>query len=282
MAVPPLQGLINAGHEIQLVVSNPDRRRSRRGEPEPTPVKAAALEAGLPVTDDPDDVLGVSADLGVVVAFGQIIRPPLLDHLKMLNIHFSLLPRWRGAAPVERAILAGDQVTGVCLMEVAEGLDTGDVYARAEIPIDREQTAQALRCDLVEVGTDLLVKTLAGELPKPVPQSETGVTYARKLSPEDLRIDWTGTAEEEARKVRVGGAWTTFRGKRLKLVGLASPAVSDAVEESGPPGSIRGASVLCGSGALLVAEVQPEAKKPMSFADWINGAQPGADEVLGA
>jgi methionyl-tRNA formyltransferase len=278
MAVPLLEALIGAGHDIPLVVSNPDRRRSRRGDLQPTPVKAAALNAGLRVTDDPNEVLGVAADLGVVVAFGQIIRPPLLEHLKMLNIHFSLLPRWRGAAPVERAILAGDSETGVCIMEVAEGLDTGDVYARCKVPIGAEQTAAELREVLVGLGNTLLVETLADELPQPIPQSESGATYAKKLSTDDLRVDWSGSAEQEARKVRVGGAWTTFREKRLKVVSLASPPVTEGT--GGPPGSIAAGRVECGSGALAIAEVQPEGKKVLAFADWVNGAQPGPEERL--
>ncbi len=117
-----------------------------------SPVKAAALELGLPVTDQIDDVLDVGADLGVVVAYGRIIRPHVLDALPMVNLHFSLLPRWRGAAPVERAILAGDERTGVCVMAVEEGLDTGGIYATAEVPIGPDQTADELRTELVEPG----------------------------------------------------------------------------------------------------------------------------------
>jgi len=130
MAVPPLRALHDAGHDIALVVSGADKRRGRGGATSPSPVKAVALELGLPVTADPDDVLAVAADLGVVVAYGRIIRPHVLAHLPMVNLHFSLLPRWRGAAPVERAILAGDDRTGVCVMAVEETLDTGGVYAR--------------------------------------------------------------------------------------------------------------------------------------------------------
>ena len=126
-SVVPLRALADAGHHIALVVSQPDRRRGRGRQTSPSPVKAAALELGLPVTDDVDDALAVGADLGVVVAFGRLIRPHVLAALPMVNIHFSLLPRWRGAAPVERAILAGDARTGVDLMGVEEGLDTGAV-----------------------------------------------------------------------------------------------------------------------------------------------------------
>ncbi len=287
--MPPLQALIAAGHEIALVVSNPDRRRSRRGEASPTPVKAAALEAGLRVTADPDDVLGVDADLGVVVAFGQIIRPNLLDHLKMLNIHFSLLPRWRGAAPVERAILAGDTETGVCLMEVAEGLDTGGIYATDPLPIEHDSTAATLREDLVRLGTDLLVETLHGELPVPEPQSPDGVTYAKKLSPAEMEIDWSASVGEETRKIRVGGAWSTFRGKRIKVLavaptdGPASPAEEEDTQTPDmQPGSVERSGVACGDGVMQVIEVQPEGKRPMLFVDWVNGAQPDPTELFGS
>ncbi|MEO7442120.1 MAG: methionyl-tRNA formyltransferase, partial [Acidimicrobiales bacterium] len=124
----PLEALLSAGHEVALVVSNPDRRRGRGSALVPSPVKAAAVSAGLAVTDRVDDVLAVGAQLGVVVAFGRLIKPHVLDVVEMVNLHFSLLPRWRGAAPVERAILAGDAETGVCLMRLEAGLDTGPVH----------------------------------------------------------------------------------------------------------------------------------------------------------
>src|SRR6478609_10300108 len=135
MAIEPLQALHAAGFEIPLVVSRADAKRGRGGALVASPVKQAALDLGLPVTDRIDDALDVGADLGVVVAYGRIIRPHVLDALAMINIHFSLLPRWRGAAPVERAILSGDDVTVVCVMAVEEGLDTGGTYAVAEVPI---------------------------------------------------------------------------------------------------------------------------------------------------
>src|SRR5205807_7717429 len=129
-AVPPLRALVNAGHDVVLVVTQPDKRRGRGSATMPSPVKAAALELGLPVTERVDDVLDANVELGVVVAFGRLIKPQVLDKVPMINMHFSLLPRWRGAAPVERAILAGDRETGVAIMQLEEGLDTGPVYAR--------------------------------------------------------------------------------------------------------------------------------------------------------
>jgi methionyl-tRNA formyltransferase len=283
MAVPPLRALHGAGHEVALVVSGADKRRGRGGRTSPSPVKAAAVELGLPVTADPDDVLGVEADLGVVVAYGRIIRPHVLDHLRMVNLHFSLLPRWRGAAPVERAILAGDDRTGVCVMDVEEALDTGGVHARAEIPVDDEVTAAELRARLVELGCGLLLDTLAAGLGTAEPQATDGVTYAEKLRPEEFELHWDRPAVQVHRTVRVGGAWTTFRGRRLKVLSAQrAPADVDAPAPgafgSGPGGPIVG----CGDGvALELVEVQPEGKGPMAAAAWANGARPAADERLG-
>src|SRR6056297_1619209 len=164
MAVPPLRALVGAGHEIVRVVTRVDKKRGRGGAVSPSPIKAAAIELGLPVSHDPDDVLdavALGAELGVVVAYGRIIEPHLLEVLPMVNLHFSLLPRWRGAAPVERAILAGDARTGVGVMRVEEGLDTGGIHAERVVPIGPEATAVELRAELVEVGTELLVETLS-------------------------------------------------------------------------------------------------------------------------
>ncbi len=152
-AVAPLRGLVQAGHHVNLVVSRPDRRRGRNAELSPSPVKAAALELGLAVTEQVDDALVAGADLGVVVAYGRLIKPHVLAALPMVNLHFSLLPRWRGAAPVQRAILAGDRETGVCLMALEEGLDTGGIYAEERVTIGPEETAADLRTRLVGIGT---------------------------------------------------------------------------------------------------------------------------------
>jgi methionyl-tRNA formyltransferase len=170
-AVPPLRALVEAGFEVPLVVSRADTRRGRGSGTQPSPVKAAAEELGIPVTDAVDDVLDVGADLGVVVAYGRIIKPHVLARLPMINLHFSLLPRWRGAAPVERAILAGDERTGVDLMVVEEGLDTGGVYDRAELGIGPDETADELRARLVAAGVPLLVGNLQRGLGAPTPQT---------------------------------------------------------------------------------------------------------------
>ncbi len=287
MAVPPLRALHAEGHEIVLVVSGADKRRGRRGSPTPSPVKAAALELGLPVTDDPDDVLGRGAELGVVVAYGRLLRPHLLAELPMVNLHFSLLPRWRGAAPVERAVLAGDAVTGVCLMAVEEGLDTGCVYDRVEVPIDGA-TAASLRTTLVGEGTRLLVRALAAGLGDCEAQPDTGVTYAAKLTPADLHVDWHAPCAVVDRIVRVGGAWTTFRGERFKVHAAADPddhGHGDAGGAGVPAGTIvavgRGVGVRAGDGVVELVTVQPAGRPAMAAADWANGARP-IGELLGA
>lgn len=276
MAVAPLEALHEAGFEIALVVTAADKRRGRRGAPTPTPVKLAALALGLPVTHDLADVPAVGADLGVVVAFGQILKRPLLEALPMVNIHFSLLPRWRGAAPVERALLAGDATTGVCVMGVEVGLDTGAVYARDQIAIRRTSTAAELRDQLTQIGSRLLVTTLQQGLADPAPQVGP-TTYADKLTPQDLRLHWDRSADELHRVVRVGGAWTTFRGARFK-VHEARPVELAGAPDALAPGELAGDHVGTGSGQLQLVTVQPEGKGRVEFAAWANGARIAAGE----
>ena len=281
-AVAPLEALHAAGFEIALVVTSPDKRRGRRSEPSPTPVKLAALALVLAVSHDVDDIPAAGADLGVVVAFGQILRRPLLEVLPMVNIHFSLLPRWRGAAPVERALLAGDERTGVCVMAVDVGLDTGGVYAREEIAIRRTSTAAELRAQLTELGARLLVATLQRGLGEPAPQ--VGVsTYAEKLTTEDLRLRWDRPVEELDRVVRVGGAWTTFRGARLKVHQVRTLDVDPTLDHVPlAPGALDGDRVGTGTGLLQLLVVQPEGKGRLDAAAWANGARPAPGERLGA
>src|SRR3984885_16035990 len=152
MAVGPLRALVAAGHDITLCITRPDRRRGRGGTVTPSPVKEAALSLGIPVSHAMDDVAQAGVELAVVVAYGRIIPVSLLEQVPMVNLHFSLLPRWRGAAPVERAILAGDHETGVCVMRVEAGLDTGPVYARRVVPLDDEVDLPTLQRELVEGG----------------------------------------------------------------------------------------------------------------------------------
>ena len=275
-AVPPLLALLDAGFDVPLVVSRADAKRGRGGALQPSPVKAAAVERGLTVTDQVDDALEVGADVAVVVAYGRIIRPHVLDRLPMVNLHFSLLPRWRGAAPVERAILAGDDRTGVCLMAVEEGLDTGGVYGRIDLAIGPDESADELRARLVGAGSTLLVNQLRAGLGPAEPQVGEA-TYAEKIQPDELEIDWTQPATTIHRLVRVGGAWTTFRGRRLKL--WRTRLVDDAPDLL--PGQVEGLVVGTGAGALELIEVQPEGKARQAATAWRNGAQPGPSDRLG-
>ena len=274
-AVEPLRALVGAGHDIALVVSRPDKRRGRGSTLVPSPVKTAAVELGLTVTDNLTDALDVGAELGVVVAYGRIIPAEVLERLPMVNLHFSLLPRWRGAAPVERAILAGDRETGVCLMALEEGLDTGGVYAEERVEIGPDETADELRARLVEIGTGLLVDQLRRPLGAPRPQVGEP-TYAGKVTPEDLHLDWSRPAAELARLPRVGKAWTTFRGRRLLVLRAR------AVGGGPPPGVLDGLVVGTVDGGLELVEVQNEGKAVQSAADWRNGARPAVGEHLGS
>jgi methionyl-tRNA formyltransferase len=186
----------------------------------------------------------------------------------MVNLHFSLLPRWRGAAPVERALLAGDERTGVCLMAVEEGLDTGGVYARRDVRIRRTSTAPELAGQLAKLGGDLLVDRLRNGLGQAEPQVGE-VTYAEKLTREDRRLVWARSSDELDRVVRVGGAWTTLGDRVLKVVAARPTDGPDAA-----PGTVVGDVVACGAGGLQLVTVQPEGKAPMAFSSWANGARP--------
>lgn len=287
LAVPPLVALVDAGFEVALVVSRADKRRGRRSGLSPSPVKAAALERGIPVTSSLDDALELGADLGVVVAYGRIIPTSVLSCLPMVNIHFSLLPRWRGAAPVERALLAGDAETGVCLMEVAPELDAGAVYAHQTVPIGPRATLDELRHELVQAGADLLVRELTDGLRPPVDQ-DGEITYAAKLEPDDFCLDFTLPAVQLDRVVRLGRAWTRFRQRRVKVL-AAEPVPPVGGQASEPerrpaglaPGSLHEDRVATGEGWLRLITVQPEGKRPMDATDWLNGVQPQVGDQLG-
>jgi methionyl-tRNA formyltransferase len=301
-AVAPLRALVGAGHEIVMVLSQPDRKRGRGSALVASPVKAAALDLGLAVTDRPDDLLeaaAAGAELGVVVAYGRLIKPHLLDAVPFINLHFSLLPRWRGAAPVERAVLAGDAETGVCLMALEAGLDTGPVYERVVVPIDDSESVAILRDRLVDVGVAMMVRRLAnGFVSLGAAVDQVGEsTYAAKLDPSEFVLDFARPAEVLSRIVRIGFAWTTVRGKRLKVLearpidlgsgsgsGLGSGSGSGSEVglakdlEPGALAKIDGLLVVgCGAHggankeALALVMVQPEGKGPMAAAAWANG-----------
>jgi len=278
-----LRALHDAGHEIALVVTQPDRKRGRGGGLVPSPVKKAAIELGLTVVTPErckealDDIAGSGAELGVVVAFGQLIPPSVLAALPAgyVNVHFSLLPRWRGAAPVERAILEGDTETGVCLMQLEAGLDTGPVYACRTIPITADDTAGDLRRRLADLGTELLL-TEIDSVPGRTPKAQEGdETYAAKLSVEEFAVDWSRPAAELARLVMAGnpkpGAWTTAKGARLKLLRAKAEPAADAAG-SAQPGTVVGPGrVATGDGVLVLIEVQPEGKAAMAASAWAAG-----------
>jgi len=284
-AVPPLRALVDAGHEVELVVTQPDRRRSRGGGSGPSPVRVAAEELGLAVRtpvkarEVVDDVRASGATLGVVVAFGQLLPVALLEALPagFVNVHFSLLPRWRGAAPVERAILAGDHETGVCVMQLEAGLDTGPVYASRRVAIGPRETAGELRGRLVEVGTQLLVEQVPQiETATPAPQVGEP-TYAEKLTVEEFRIDPAHPAVELDRVVRGGnprpGAWMQIGGRRVKVLRAYHAPGGEGVE----PGTVTPAAELVTSGGLLVLEeVQPEGKRAMPAPAWRAGVRADA------
>jgi methionyl-tRNA formyltransferase len=277
-----LRALHDAGHEIALVVTQPDRKRGRGGDLVPSPVKRTATELGLTVVtperckESLADIANSGAELGVVVAFGQLIPPSVLAALPSgyVNVHFSLLPRWRGAAPVERAILAGDTETGVCLMQLEAGLDTGPVYTCRTIPITPDDTAGDLRRRLADIGTELLLAEI-DSVPDRTPTPQKGEeTYAEKLSVEEFAVDWSRPAVELARLVMAGnpkpGAWTTAKGARLKLHRAKAEPASAADEAE--PGSLVGPGrVTTGEGILVLAEVQPEGKAAMPASAWAAG-----------
>lgn len=274
-SVAPLRALCEAGFDAAMVVTAPPKRRGRRGSPTPTPVEEAARALGIPVRHNPESTLDVKADLGVVVAYGQLIRSHVLAKVPMVNIHFSLLPRWRGAAPLERAILAGDETTGVCLMELEETLDTGGIYASAEVPIG-DASLSELRSKLTDLGSSLLIGALTEGLGTPTPQ-QGKVSWAKKITPEDLRLDWTLPAQHLLRRVRLERAWTTFRGRRL-LILSAAPGPDEGLE----PGEMSGTLIGTGAGGLRLLEVKPEGRRTMTAADWLRGARVEDAHLLGS
>lgn len=254
MAVNVLDALSDAGHEVVAAVTQPDRRRGRGKTLTSTALGVAARDAGIPVLHDAAGAAAVPADLGVVVAFGQLLRRPLLEQLPTVNLHYSLLPRWRGAASIERAILAGDTETGVCVMRVTEGLDTGPVYARHVTEIGATTTADDLRSELTSRGASVLVELLDGRLPEAVEQAGES-TYAHKLTSDDGRAVW-GDDTMVDRQVRAGIAWTMFRGRRLKLIS----------------GELR-------DGRFAPVLVQPEGRPQMAFDAWCRGLHAHPDDI---
>lgn len=277
----PVLAALAAHHEVVAVYSQPPRPAGRGKKDRPTPVHMRALELGLPVRtprnfraeEDRAAFAALGADVAVVVAYGLILPQALLDAPRhgCLNIHASLLPRWRGAAPIHRAIMAGDAETGLCIMQMEAGLDTGPVLLRATTPIGATETTGALHDRLSEMGARLILEALDRlDTLSPEPQPETGVTYAAKIDKAEARIDWTRPAAELVRQVNglspFPGAWCLAGDERLKLL-RAAPASG-----SGTPGQVLdGFTVACGSGALEVLEAQREGKRPMPGAEVLKG-----------
>jgi methionyl-tRNA formyltransferase len=276
-AVPSLDALVNAGHDVQLVITRPDRRRGRGGALSPSPVKAAAERLGLTVGHRLAEVNDVDAERGVVVAYGAIIPATMLDKVPMLNVHFSLLPRWRGAAPVQRAILAGDEETGVTIISLEPSLDTGPVHAKSVVRIG-EKTAHDLTNELARVGAAALVEVLSSTDLLEHPEPQVGdVTYAEKITKEMLHLSPESTTTLALRTIRLGGAYLFVKTKRVVV--LSARTSSDHV----PEGVVaqRGDDVVAGSrqGSWVLEAVRPEGSNSMTAKAWWRGLREGENEL---
>ncbi|WP_171236167.1 methionyl-tRNA formyltransferase [Ruegeria sp. HKCCA6837] len=281
-SVPVLDALVEAGHEIAAVYCQPPRPAGRGKKDRPTPVHARAEALGLlvrhPVSlksaEEQDAFAALNADVAVVVAYGLILPQTVLDAPKhgCLNIHASLLPRWRGAAPIHRAIMSGDAETGICIMQMEAGLDTGPVLLRQATEIESEETTAQLHDRLSILGAVLIVDALA-KLPDlvPEPQPESGVTYAAKIDKSEARIDWTRPSVEVDRKIRglspFPGAWTEMDGERIKLL------ASRLAEGQGAPGEVlnQDLHVACGQGAVELLRLQRAGKGAQDRETFLRG-----------
>jgi methionyl-tRNA formyltransferase len=300
-AVPTLEALIAAGHEVALVVSQPDKPVGRSGEVNPTPVKQAALAHGIPVMQPEklktneelrSTLEGIAPEAIIVVAYGRIIPQWMLDLPKYgcLNGHGSLLPRWRGAAPIQWAIAAGDSETGVTTMRLNAGLDTGPMLLKRAVPITETTTSPELFVSLAKIGADLMVETLAGLADGSVvaeEQDESLMTLAPILTRDDARIDFTQTARVIDQRFRGfqpwPGAFTMLRGKKLSV--HAMHVAAQGSDAAAGTMTIRDGAmeVACGEGtAVVFDEVQLEGKKRMPAADFLRGFQLKSGEVLGS
>lgn len=296
-AVPTLDALLRAGHQVAAVYTQPDRPAGRGRQLAITPVKEVALAHRLPVMQPTTLKGGAEAlrafapELMVVVAYGLLLPADILavpTH-GCLNVHASLLPRWRGAAPIQRAIEAGDARTGVTIMQMDVGLDTGDMLATVEVPIHETDTAQTLHDTLAVVGAQALVDTLAAiasGTAKPRKQDDKLATYARKLSKVEAVLDWTLPAATLARKVRAFNPWpvaqTRWAGQNLRIwdarpVAGGHSAPAGTVLAAGP----QGIEVAAGEGALALLRVQPEGGKAMAAESFLRGRRLRAGDVLG-
>jgi methionyl-tRNA formyltransferase len=299
VAVPSLEALHRAGHDIALVITQPDARGKRGSELHPTPVRVAAEAMGLEVMTPAkasapevvERVAGVQADAGAIVAYGQILRPALLEAVRIgwVNLHFSVLPAWRGAAPVQRAIMAGDDITGASTFLLDEGMDTGPIIGVLTERIRRTDTAGDLLSRLSVAGAELMVASLAAledGSAAPVAQPEDGVSYAAKLSREDAYVRWELPAHAVDRQIRgctpAPGAWTSLPDGTASRLGVVLPR---AAASPLAPGHMRfdGSEVLVGTGSHPVAltTIQPAGRVPLDAPSWWRGARWSEGAALG-
>ena len=276
-AVVVLDALVAAGANIEAVVTQPDAKRGRGSLLSPTPVKMRALEHGLTVTHNIADLLTLKeCTLGVVVAYGRIISADILKQLPMINVHFSLLPRWRGAAPIERAILAGDTQTGVCIMDVEATLDTGAVFAQSVTPISVSDTSETLTTRLSLLGADALIDVLTRWPVHATPQS-ADATYAHKISPTEALIDWQQSSEQICRQVRALPAYCEHKGQRLRILEACQQP-----HQNGEVGEFVAADTIATSnGSVQILRVQPAGKAAMTAQDWLRGARVVVGDNIG-
>lgn len=300
-ATPPLRALLGEGHDVVGVVTQPDRPQGRsRSTLVPSPVKVIALEEGVPVLQPEkprgdaflDEIRALAPDLSVVVAYGHILPKAVIDlpTRGTLNIHASILPKLRGAAPIQAAIREGFAETGVTIMRMVLALDAGPIIHVLRTPIPDDETYGELQLRLSELGAQALIEALvmmgSGTAPE-IPQDDTQATFAPKVERDDARVDWTRPAIEVARLVRAydprPGGWTTRAGLEVKVFGarVLDPAAG------GAPGTVtevhgNGIAVACGTGVVRIADVQPAGKKRLKAAEWVRGRGVAVGDVLGA
>jgi len=308
VAVPPLRALLARDDvEVVVVVTNPDRPRGRSRTPKPPPVKVAAEEAGVEVLqpEKPSEVVDrlreLELDAGAVVAYGALLRQDLLDSTAhgFVNLHYSLLPRWRGAAPVQHALMAGDEVTGVSTFVLDPGMDTGPLLLVEQVQVGLDESAGDLLERLTDVGAPLLGDAVVGLVDgslTPRPQDEHGATLAPKITPDDTRVDWSAPAKRVQDLLRGAdprpGAHSTWRGERVKLFRCAlvdaSELDADADAAAGAaPGTVvavdaQGPVVACGEGLLRLTELQPAGRPRRQGRDFVNGERPEPGERFGS
>ena len=291
-SVPVLDALVSAGHQIACVYCQPPRPAGRGKKDRPTPVHARAVELGLPVrhptslrhAEVQQEFAALQADVAVVVAYGLILPQAVLDAPRhgCLNIHASLLPRWRGAAPIHRAIMAGDAETGICIMQMEAGLDTGPVLLRLATPIGQNETTGALHDRLSVLGAKGILQALAdlGQL-LPSPQPDVGVCYAEKIDKSEACVNWARPAVDLHRQIRglspFPGAWTLIDGARVKLLG------AELATGTGAPGTVldEGLRIACGEGALRITRLQRAGKAAQDADTALRGMAVPAGMVLG-